>query len=67
MLMGIELPAIDKEEERQLKIADCLEGMKYCDRRILSGDNAAIPVRDRYVVYLNKIGFNPKEMADEIE
>mgnify|MGYP001821227318 CR=1 FL=1 len=63
-MMEVDLPVLNSVEQRRLKIADCLEGMKYCERRIQAGDLAAVPVRDRYVVYLNKLGFDPKEMTD---
>ena len=64
-ILEVDLPDLNGCDRRRLKIADCLEGMKYCERRILAGDNAAIPVRDRYIVYLSNLGFNVKEMCDE--
>ena len=66
-ILGLTLPDLTVEEHRYLKIADCLEGMYYCESRIQAGDNAAIPVRDRYVIYLNKLNWNVKEMCDDGE
>ena len=56
--MGITLPHLTDGEKRYLKIADCLEGMMYCESRIKAGDLNAIDVRDRYVTYLAGLDFN---------
>ena len=66
-LLELIMPDLDARETRLLKIADCLEGMYYCDSRIQAGDNGAIKVRDNYITYLNKLGWNVEEMCDESE
>ena len=55
--MEVSLPKLTREEQRYLKIADCLEGLHYCNSRIQAGDLGAVPVRDRYIVYLHKMGW----------
>jgi len=55
--MGVTMPDLTDHEQWLLKVADCLEGMHYCDMRIRAGDLGAIEVRDRYITYLNKLGY----------
>lgn len=48
-------------ERRDLKIADMLEGLRYCQREHNLGNHDIVPIAERYVEYLLDSGMNGRQ------
>ena len=57
MVLGLPKTKFSKEELTAVKYADILSGLYFTTQRIKSGDSNALPIRDRWVSYIDKMPY----------
>ena len=53
--------ALTPDESRQLKLADCFDGLMFCIEELRRGNRVMVDVGDRYLSYISESEKNPRE------